>query len=234
MKAFITGIGGGIGLETCKQFLSKGWDVVGVIRNPAQENQIKRATSSLLGELSILNLDLSQSNFKKQLDDYLSSSSHKDFNVLVNIAGVLNPMPIQEYDFDKIQEIVTVNFISPTLLIQSIIPYMNGSNSHNIVNISSMSGFQGSVRFPGLGIYGASKAALSSITESLSEELKEKNIHINALAIGSVNTNMLKEAFPDYTSSMQPNEMASYIFSFATHGFKFYNGKTLPVAITNP
>ena len=234
MKAFITGIGSGIGRETCLEFLTKGWAVVGVVRNPNHEKELVETAKLLKGKLVTLNLDLSDSNFQDQLNASLSSLNNPEFNVLINIAGVLSPMSVTEYSFEKIQQVLSVNFISSALIIQSLIPYMKRRGTNNIINISSMSGFQGSLRFPGLAIYGASKAALSSLTESLAVELAEYNIHINALAIGSVNTQMLKTAFPDYSSPIQPEQMAKYIYSFASEGFKLYNGKTLPVAVTNP
>lgn len=234
MKAFITGVGSGIGKETCMEFLANGWDVVGVIRNSNYESGLLDLAANLPGTLTLVKIDLSEQNFQVKLDKLLSNLKGLEINSLINVAGVLSPMLISEYEEDNIQEILSVNFISPVLIIKSVLPFMMGSEFHNIINITSMSGFQGSVRFPGLGIYGASKAALSSITESLSVELQEYNIPINALALGSVNTEMLKEAFPEYTAKTQASEMAAYIFSFASHGFKFYNGKTLPVAISNP
>jgi NAD(P)-dependent dehydrogenase (short-subunit alcohol dehydrogenase family) len=52
------------------------------------------------------------------------------------------------------------------------------------MNITSMGGFQGSSKFPGLSAYSASKAALGNLTECLAEELKEENVAVNALALG--------------------------------------------------
>ena len=59
-----------------------------------------------------------------------------------------------------------------------------------------MAGFQGASKFSGLSYYSASKAALGSLTECLAEELKEEGFKVNALAIGSVQTEMLAQAFP--------------------------------------
>jgi NAD(P)-dependent dehydrogenase (short-subunit alcohol dehydrogenase family) len=120
------------------------------------------------------------------------------------------------------------------MLISRLLPLIEANKPGNIVNITSMSGFPGSVRFPSLAVYGASKAALGSLTESLAAEFTENGVHINALAIGSVNTEMLQKAFPDFESSISPSDMAEYIYTFATIGYKFHNGKVLSVAITNP
>ncbi len=88
-----------------------------------------------------------------------------------------------------------------------------------------MGGVQGSVKFPGLSLYSASKGALAILTECLAEELKDSEIKANALAIGAVQTEMLTEAFPGYKAPLQPEEMASFIANFALTGHHYFNGK---------
>ncbi len=66
----------------------------------------------------------------------------------------------------------------------------------HIVNISSMGGFQGSMKFPGLSAYSTSKAALCSFTELFAEEYKDSKIKMNCLCLGAVQTEMLETAFP--------------------------------------
>jgi NAD(P)-dependent dehydrogenase (short-subunit alcohol dehydrogenase family) len=106
-------------------------------------------------------------------------------------------------------------------------------NGH-IVNIGSMGGYQGSVKFPGLSAYSASKAALHTLTECLALELNDLEIKVNCLAIGSAQTEMLETAFPGYQSPVMAFEMGKYIADFAITGHRFYNGKVLPVASTTP
>jgi NAD(P)-dependent dehydrogenase (short-subunit alcohol dehydrogenase family) len=97
-----------------------------------------------------------------------------------------------------------------------------------------MGGFQGSVKFPGLSLYSASKGALAILTECLAEEYKEKGPKFNCLAIGSAQTEMLEEAFPGYQAPLSAGEMAGFIADFALNGHRFFNGKVLPVAVTTP
>ena len=104
----------------------------------------------------------------------------------------------------------------------------------HIVNISSVGGVQGSVKFPGLSVYSSSKGAISILTECLAEEFKENSIRFNALALGAVQTEMLREAFPDYEANISSKEMANYIYRFATQDGKFFNGKILTVSSSNP
>lgn len=97
-----------------------------------------------------------------------------------------------------------------------------------------MGGFQGSSKYPGLSYYSASKAAIACLTECLAVELKQFGIKVNCLALGAVQTEMLAEAFPGYAAPVSSEEMGEYIAGFALTGQKFYNGKILPVAVTNP
>src|SRR5690606_6585855 len=124
------------------------------------------------------------------------------------------------------------NFLGHVHMIQHLFPLMV-TGSH-IVNIGSMGGFQGSVKFPGLAAYSASKAALHTLTECLALEFADRAIKINCLALGSAQTEMLAKAFPQYESPVSASEMGAYIAHFALTGHRFFNGKVLPVAVSTP
>jgi NAD(P)-dependent dehydrogenase (short-subunit alcohol dehydrogenase family) len=68
----------------------------------------------------------------------------------------------------------------------------------------------------------------------LYEEFKESDITINTLALGAVQTEMLNNAFPGYKAPLSAKEMAEFILEFSLNGFKFFNGKIIPVSISNP
>jgi NAD(P)-dependent dehydrogenase (short-subunit alcohol dehydrogenase family) len=97
-----------------------------------------------------------------------------------------------------------------------------------------MGGFQGSVKFPGLSYYSASKAALACISECLAGEFREHKISVNCLALGSAQTEMLEKAFPGYQAPVTALEMGKLIGDFALNGNRYYNGKIIPVALTTP
>ena len=106
-------------------------------------------------------------------------------------------------------------------------------NGH-IVNISSIGGFQGSLKFPGLTSYSTSKAALCSFTELFAEEYKETGIKMNCLCLGAVQTEMLEEAFSGYKAPISAEKMAEYIVEFALNSNQWINGKIIPVSLSNP
>lgn len=234
MIFFITGAGSGIGKATCLHALSHNHQVIGLLRNKEKAESLISEAKNLPGVLTLIFADLKSNHLMSVVSEQLANLGVSKIDALLNIAGTLSPMNLDEFNDKDIDEVMQVNFAAPAILINILSPLLEKSEKANIVNITSMSGFQGSVRFPGLSVYGASKAALSSLSESLAIELQDLGIRINALAIGAVSTNMLKEAFPDYQAPIAPEQMAEYIYSFATYGYKFYNGKTLPVAVTNP
>jgi NAD(P)-dependent dehydrogenase (short-subunit alcohol dehydrogenase family) len=97
-----------------------------------------------------------------------------------------------------------------------------------------MGGFQGSSKYKGLSYYSASKAAIACLTECLANEFEVFGISVNCLALGAVQTEMLNEAFPGYKAPIDAKQMAEFIADFALTGHKFFNGKILPVAMSNP
>ena len=153
-------------------------------------------------------------------------------DILIYNAGVLVNKPFVDLTDSEINQMVSVNFTSAVRLIKELIPMMS-DNSH-VVSISSMGGFQGSAKFPGLSIYSATKAALAVLTECLAEELKSSGVAFNCLALGAVNTEMFAEAFPDYQAQISAAEMGTYIAEFALNGHKLFNGKILPVSLSTP
>ena len=155
-------------------------------------------------------------------------------DVLINNAGSIVNKPFGEIGFEELQSVYSTNVFAPFMLTQKLLPLIKHSSIKHIVNISSMGGVGGSAKFAGLSAYSSSKGALSILTECLAEEFKDDNIHVNALALGAVNTEMLQNAFPGYVANTQPKQMAAFIFDFATTKYKFFNGKVLPVSNSTP
>jgi NAD(P)-dependent dehydrogenase (short-subunit alcohol dehydrogenase family) len=153
-------------------------------------------------------------------------------DILINMAGYLKAEKFMETSNIEARQVMETNFFGPASLIRLLKPIMP-SGSH-ILNISSMGGFQGSMKFPGLSYYSASKAAIACLTECLANEFKDSGISVNCLALGSVQTEMLNEAFPGYEAPVKANQMAEFISDFSLNGNKYFNGKILPVAMSNP
>ena len=70
--------------------------------------------------------------------------------------------------------------------------------------------------------------------ELLAEEYKDRGVSFNALALGAVQTEMLKEAFPDFEAPVTASDMATYIKEFGLKGNRLFNGKVLQVSNSTP
>ena len=175
-------------------------------------------------------------SFDLTSDDYTNLiekvKSFGKIDVLINNAGALVNKPFSEISNTDLQHIYNVNVFAPFRLVRDLSSYFS-SQSHTI-NISSVGGVQGSVKFPGLSAYSSSKGALTILTECLAEEFKETKHRFNALALGAVQTEMLSEAFPDYQAPLSAQEMAKYLVRFALEDGLYYNGKVLNVSSTTP
>lgn len=156
----------------------------------------------------------------------------KSVDVLINMAGSLVSKEFMKTRDSEARLMMETNFFGPASVIRILRPLM-ASGAH-ILNISSMGGFQGSVKFNGLSYYSASKAAIACLSECLAEEFKGSGISVNCLALGAVQTEMLKEAFPGYNAPVKADEIAPFISYFALNGQKFMNGRIIPVASGNP
>ena len=222
-NVIITGTSSGIGLELVKTYSKEGFKVISLSRSDL-------SVKSLNGVMHI-NFDITD---EKSVDNliHIIKNEFKNIDILINNAGKLVNKPFEDISRDDLYSVFDVNVFGVFNLIQKLLPFFK-KNSH-VVNISSVGGLVGSSKFPGLTAYSSSKGALNILTEVLAEEFAESGPKFNSLSLGSVNTPMLKEAFPGYSAPVNPNEMASFIFNFANTASNIFNGKVIPVSSTNP
>ncbi len=229
LSVVITGVGRGIGYRLTEVFAAIG---------DAKIFAVARNTSSLEALVAVypsqiipVKYDLMQVlHDGNGLSDMIAAQTNK-VDILINNAGLLINQPFDVFSTTDIQRIFDVNYMVPAQLIQSLLPLLRRVQGH-VVNISSMGGFQGSVKFSGLSHYSASKAALSVLTECLAAE--HQDVRFNALALGAVQTEMFTEAFPGHQAPLSVTQAATFIADFARNGHRYFNGKILPVALSNP
>ena len=184
------------------------------------------------GNLSVIQADISGLSGEIEVLKHQIYNRFSKVDLLINMAGHLVTADFLELTEEDSRKMMETNFFGPAQIIRLVAPIM--PHGSHIVNISSMGGFQGSSKYRGLSVYSASKAAISCLSECLAGEFSELGISVNCLALGSVQTEMFENAFPGFNAQMSSVEMAAFIIWFATNGHKFFNGKVLPVAITNP
>lgn len=233
MKIIITGASSGVGFEAVLELiLNSEHEIVALARSEENLSRLYQLAQSLNPDCKLY-----PAKFDIVHDDYASLVAFvKDrigtVDVLINNAGQLVNKPFEETTPIDFADMLQNNLLGHVKMIHHMLPLFNESG--HVVNIGSMGGYQGSVKFAGLAAYSASKAALHTLTECLAAEYVDRKIHFNCLALGSAQTEMLEKAFPDYQSPVMAFEMGKYIADFALTGHRFFNGKVLPVAVTTP
>ncbi len=224
-NVIITGTSRGIGYELVKLFAKNKHQVLAISRN------VKPVKDLNLKNVSTISADLSSESAIERIHSF-TKCNFNTIDILINNAGRLINKPFRELTVTDFMEVYKVNVFGIAELTKQLLPFLV-KKSH-VVNISSIGGVRGSIKFPGLAAYSSSKGALLTLTELLAEEFKEQKIVFNALALGAVQTEMLEEAFPGYKAKVSAKEMAEYIYNFALTGNKFYNGKILEVSSSTP
>lgn len=183
-----------------------------------------------LTHVEIVPFDL-EKDTEEQLKNVLPNLG--PIHALINNAGHLEKGKVTELSMELYQRCLQVNFLGPVNLIKTLYSNLVEGKGH-VVNISTMGAYQGSVKFPELTAYAASKAAIANFTEVFAEEQKATGIRMNCLCLGAVNTEMLRTAFPGYEAEITPEAMANYIADFTLKSGKLFNGKIIPVSSSTP
>jgi len=178
---FITGVSRGIGLEIAKCFSNNGYFVLGTSRS---DFDLAKVLSS--DECLHLQLDVTDRNQVSACLDQLKEID-KVPNVLINNAGITKDqlflrMKSEDWD-DVIETNLTSVFNMSKLFIKSMVKERSGS----IINISSVAGLMGNA---GQVNYSASKAGLGGFTRALAKEVAARNITVNCIAPGFIETDM--------------------------------------------
>lgn len=220
-NVLVIGASRGIGKELVRQFCDKGLETFGFSRS---------LTNHTENNIHYIQLDLLSPTIKSDFENAVAGIDQIDY--LIHNAGFIAVKPFLELSREDIHNCYQVNVLSVMEITQVCIPKMKPGG--HIVMISSIGGFQGSSKFPGLAAYSTSKAALVSLTELLAEEFKTSGISINCLCLGAVQTEMMEEAFPGYKAPHQPAEIAEFIVDFTLNNGKYFHGKIIPVSVSNP
>jgi len=237
MNIIVTGASRGIGYELVRKLAFAKNKILIIARRKeliyqlADECKKEGKTSKVYPlPFDLLKINEEQEVIKRSIATCLDNR----VDSLINNAGRLINKPFKETGNTEIENTFATNLFAPIHLIKICLPFFRSSDNPAILNISSMGGIQGSAKFPGLSIYSASKGALSILTECLAEELKDENIKVNCLALGAVETEMFRTAFPGFKAPMEASEIAEFLAEFVRKGFRYFNGKILPVAVTTP
>ncbi|MEX0778275.1 MAG: SDR family oxidoreductase [Balneolales bacterium] len=227
-KILLTGASRGIGYQTALLLADQGHHVIAVARS---FDKLQELSHKAPGKIIPIKTDLSDTEDISKLVKEVESL-FQTVDVVIHNAGGIKVKPFEELTDDDWQYHLDINYLSAVKLYRGVLPLLD-AGSH-ILSISSMGGFQGASKFTGLSAYSVSKGALTTLTECLATELSHREIAVNCLCLGAVQTEMLEKAFPGIKAPVSASQMAEYIAEFGLTGHRFFNGKILPVALSDP
>ena len=183
-NVLVTGCSRGIGLAIAKKLIDEGYFVVGTSRS-------KIDLANLLGSDNCLHQAVDVSN-EDDISSMIESLTKQDIHIhcLVNNAGITKDQLFMRMNSDDWNSVINTNLNGVFYLTKSLIKSMVKSKYGRIVNISSVAGLMGNA---GQVNYASSKAALSGFTKSLAKELASRNITVNNVCPGFIESDMTKE-----------------------------------------
>ena len=181
----ITGCRSGIGLQTALAFARRGDRVYATSRDVVRAEQLRQSVDRESLPVEIQTLDVTDGDAARRMIGNVVAREGR-IDVLVNNAGIGVVSAIEEIDEDVARAVWETNFWAPFRLIRAVLPHMRGQGSGVIVNLSSIGArLPGG---PGMAMYGASKQAISRLSESLQAELRGTGVRIVAVEPGFFST----------------------------------------------
>ncbi len=202
---FITGGSDGIGFELCKVFQKNGWQVFSTSTSQAGLDKIKKISPDCDGTVCDIRI---KGHIDAAVDQAIKKFSKVD--VLINNAGIKEKGYVEDFDIEKLREVLEVNFIGHFSLSKRIIPIMKKQGFGRIINVSSTLG----IETPGgYSPYVASKHALTGFSKSLMREVLKDNILVSTIYPGGTNTSLHEAPREDY---LPPIDVADAVFFIAS------------------
>ena len=231
-KALITGASGGIGKEIAKVLIEHNAEVCISGRNLEELNALKKS----LGEKCyVVACDLSKKDeiteLIKKTDDYLG---HID--ILINNAGITKDNIFLRMSENEWEDVLNINLNSTFSILKLITKGMVKRKYGRIINISSVVGVTGGA---GQVNYSASKAGLIGLTKSLSQEIATRNITVNCIAPGFIETPMTEKLDDKRKDAIlssipmnrigTPKDLSSAIIFLASQESSYITGQTIHI-----
>ncbi|RVP08665.1 SDR family oxidoreductase [Sinorhizobium meliloti] len=182
--ALITGASSGIGAIYADRLARRGYDLILVARSQDALTSVAKVISDGMGrEVTTIRADLGQKGDLLNVEEVLRTDP--SITMLVNNAGVGAVEPLLTSNVEDMERMITVNVTALTRLVYAAAPSFVSRGGGTIVNMASALGIAPEILN---GVYGATKAYVIALTFSLQKELSEKNVRIQAVLPGAVET----------------------------------------------
>ena len=217
---WITGASSGIGKALAIKFAENNWTVAVSARRENLLNELKQINQNIHSfPLDVTEMDKCKSIAKSIINEL------GGIDICVFGTGMHDPKSEKKFNLNKIREIMEVNYFGTMNSINSIYEYFIEKKKGHISIISSVAGYRG---LPAAGAYCASKAALTSFTESLSFDMQNKNVRVSLVSPGFIKTPMTDQNDFPMPMIKSPEFAADKIFEGLTKkkGFEIHFPKT--------
>ena len=195
----VTGANRGIGLNIIQRLNNDGYTVIGTSRTDDGVNIISQEINSNGGKglkMDVTNQESINSAIKNIQDEYGALYG------LVNNAGITNDNLLMRMTEEQWLSVIETNLTSIYRVTKSIVKDMMKAREGRIVNIGSIVGMMGNA---GQSNYSASKSGLLGFTKSLARELSSRNINVNSISPGFIDTDMTKALSDDQIDNLSKN-----------------------------
>lgn len=197
--AVVTGATSGIGEAVASMYAKEGAKVIAVGRNEEKGAALVRKIREAGGEAIFVRCDLRKVDEIKKIKD-AALKEYGRIDILFNSAGVLVHKPFLEQTMEDFDLIVETNLRAYILTMQAMIPVMQEQGKGCIINVASISAV-----WPELDsyFYGAMKAAVTNLSMNVAKEFARKDIRINCILPGPINTNMTPDSIKNDKKAQQ-------------------------------
>jgi NAD(P)-dependent dehydrogenase (short-subunit alcohol dehydrogenase family) len=217
----VTGGTRGIGLAIARALSEAG---ATVIISSRKESGAVDVLSKGGGSVEFRAADMMDPDAPRALIDGIAAD-HGRLDILVNNAGIADSRPMEDFDDDSYERLMSTNLASVFRACRAVLPHMKSQGGGVIVNMGSISAIVSNIPQP-QAAYNASKAAVHQLTKSLASDHAKDNIRVNAIAPGYVNTEMTAGGLEDPVMApiwrqMTPMERAGEVDEIATAALFF-------------
>ena len=186
-RAFITGAGSGLGLELARALAGDGWSLGLFDRNLATLTQVEGTLSAAGIPVLAYPGDVTQAD---ELTVAVNSfaATHDGLDVMINNAGVAGCGTLMEVSLEDWRWIIDINLMGVVHGCRAAVPHLQRNGTGLLVNVASAAAFASA---PGMGSYNATKAAVLSLSETLSSELRSANVQVSVVMPTYFKTDLL-------------------------------------------
>jgi uncharacterized protein len=200
-RALVTGASWGIGEALARELATRQVDLVLVARSADRLAALAQELRDRDGiEVEVLSADLTDEAALTRVEDRLRSAD-APIDLLVNNAGVGQVGDFADLDIERAQQVIELNVVAPVRLTHAALPGLR-ERAGGVLNVSSIGANQ---PVPRMATYAATKAFLTSWSESLHEELRGSGVHVTVLAPGFTRSNFVEAADADTPASKIPS-----------------------------